>query len=298
MQVETFKLFSDLVETGSFSTTAERNGITQSAVSQRIKAVEDQFGVLLIERGRKNFAVTGEGHVFLKTAHDIIDLYEGIGANLHELRDRVEGELKISTVYSIGFHELPPILDVYRKRFPDVKPVLQYRRANQVYADALSSKADFGLVAYPLARKGVEVETVWKDKLVMICPPGHELAGEKSIKLKRLDDQRFISFEPDLPTRKALDEMLKRAGVKVKEMMEFDNIETVKRGVQIEQALSIVPRDSVREEVQSGVLCQVDLEAENIWRPLGIVRRRNKAITPAMREFVALLKELGKEKGG
>ncbi len=296
MQVETFKLFCDLAETGSFSETAERNGITQSAVSQRIKALEDQYDVLLIERGRKNFAVTSEGDVFLKTARDIIDLYEGIRTRFHVLRDRVEGELKISTVYSIGFHELPPILEVYRKRFSDVKPVIHYRRANQVYADVLASQADLGLVAYPQARKGVEVETVWKDKLVVICPPGHDLAEEKSVALKRLNGQRFVSFEPDLPTRKALDEILKEAGVVVEEVMEFDNIETVKQGVVIEKAISIVPRDSVQREIQSGALCQIDIEAKNIWRPLGIVRRRTKAITPAMREFIALLKELGRDK--
>lgn len=297
MQIETFKLFCDLVETGSFSETAERNGITQSAVSQRIKALEDQYEVLLIERGRKNFAVTVEGDVFLKTARDMIDLYQSIAGSLRAMRDRVEGELKVSTVYSIGFHELPPILEVYRQRFAEVNPVLQYRRANQVYTDVLASKADVGLVAYPQARKGVEVETVWKDKLVMICPPGHELAQQKSIELKQLDGQRFISFEPDLPTRKALDEMLKQAGVEVKEVMEFDNIETVKRGVQIEQALSIVPQDSVKAEIESGVLCKIDIAAQDVWRPLGVVRRRTKAITPAMREFISLLKELGRGKG-
>jgi DNA-binding transcriptional LysR family regulator len=296
MQVETFKLFCDLVETGSFSETAERNGITQSAVSQRIKALEDCYEVVLIERGRKNFAVTGEGEILLATARKMIDLYEGIGPSLHEFLDRVDGELKISTVYSIGFHELPPVLEIYRNRFQKVELSMQYRRANQVYADVLDSKADLGLVAYPKARKGIEVETVWKDKLVMICLPTHELANENSVSLKHLNGQRFISFEPDLPTRKALDGMLKRGGVKVNQVVEFDNIETVKRGVQIENAISIVPQGSVRTEVRDGALCQVDLEVADAWRPLGVVRRRTKAVSPAMREFIAVLKTLGEKK--
>ncbi|MCF6312125.1 MAG: LysR family transcriptional regulator [Verrucomicrobiales bacterium] len=293
MQIETFKLFCDLVDTGSFSDTAERNQITQSAVSQRIKALEDQYQVLLIERGRKNFAVTAEGHALLSTARDMIDLYDSIDVNLRALQNKVEGALTISTVYSIGFHELPPVLEIYRKRFPDVTPHLQYRRANQVYADVLASKADVGLVAYPQARKGVEIEIVWKDKLVMICPAGHELAEHRTIELKQLDGQRFISFEPDLPTRKALDTMLQQAGVQVNEVMDFDNIETVKRGVQIEQAISIVPQDTVKAEIENGSLIQIDIEAIDVWRPLGVVRRRSKAITPAMREFITLLKQQG-----
>lgn len=295
MQVETFKLFCDLVETGSFSETAERNGITQSAVSQRIKALEDCYEVVLIERGRKNFAVTGEGEVLLATARKMLDMYEGIGPSLHEFLDRVEGELKVSTVYSIGFHELPPVLEIFRDRFPNVELAMQYRRANQVYADVLDSKADLGLVAYPKARKGIEVETVWKDKLVMICQPTHPLADSASVSLEQLQDQRFISFEPDLPTRKALDEMLKRGGVKVNQVVEFDNIETVKRGVQIENAISIVPQGSVRTEVRDGALCQVGLEVEDAWRPLGVVRRRSKAVSPAMREFIEVLKTLGEK---
>ena len=294
MQVETFKLFSDLVETGSFSIAAERNGITQSAVSQRIKALEDYYDVLLIERGRKNFAVTGEGDVFLKTAQDIIVLHDGLRTSLHELRDRVDGELKVSTVYSIGFHELPPLLDAYRKRFPHVEPILQYRRANQVYGDVLTSNADLGLVAYPQSRKGVAVDIVWKEKLVIICPPAHELEKQKSITLKELNRQRFISFEPDLPTRQAFDAMLK--GVKVKEMMEFNNVDAVKRGVLSENAISIVPQDSVSTEVQSGELCQIDIAENNVWRPIGIIRRRTKAITPAMREFIKHLKETSEGK--
>ncbi|MEM9017590.1 MAG: LysR family transcriptional regulator substrate-binding protein, partial [Verrucomicrobiota bacterium] len=121
----------------------------------------------------------------------------------------------------------------------------------------------------------------------------HELARRKSLDLKSIDGQRFISFEPDLPTRKAIDGMFTNAGVRVKEVVEFDNIETVKRGVLIENAISIVPSDSVRPEVEAGTLVQVPIEGKFIWRPLGIVRRRTKAITPAMREMIHLLKEGG-----
>ena len=200
MHVESFKVFCDLVETSSFSAAAERNGVTQSAVSQQIKTLENYYDVLLVERGRRNFSVTPEGDVFLKAARVILDAWNEIGTQLEEMRDVVAGTLNVATVYSIGFHELPPFLDKFRKLFPEVDLHINYRRANQVYADVLEAKADLGLVAYPQQRKGIEVEPVWKDRLVLICPPGHPFAKKKKAPLSAIDGERFISFEPDLPT--------------------------------------------------------------------------------------------------
>lgn len=290
MQIETFQVFCDVVETASFSDAADRNGVTQSAVSQQIRALEDKFGVVLIERGKRNFAVTPEGEAFLKAAREIMDVYRGIESQLEIMRDVVAGPLRVATVYSIGFHELPPHLEAFRQLFPEVDLSVQYRRSNQVYLDVLESKADLGLVAYPQSRKGIEIEPAWKDRLVLICPPKHPLAKRKKLPLRAIDGERFISFEPDLPTRKAIDDLLRKNGIKVKEVVEFDNIETVKRGVEIENAVSIVPRESVSDEVAGGTLCCVELEGRNLWRPLGVIRRRAKALTPAMRELMRLLK--------
>jgi len=296
MHIETFQVFCDLVETTSFSEAAARNGISQSAVSQQIRTLEEKFKVILLERGRRNFAVTPEGEVFLKAAQSILEAYNSIGQDLGTMRDVVAGPLTIATVYSIGFHELPPYLETFREQFPEVDLRVHYRRSNQVYADVSENLADLGLVAYPQERKGVEIEPAWKDRLVVICPPNHPLAKRDSLDLKAIDGQRFISFEPDLPTRKAIDGMFTQAGIQVKEVVEFDNIETVKRGVLIENAISIVPSESVRSEVKSGTLAQIMLNGKFVWRPLGIVRRRTKAITPPMREMIRILKQ--KETGG
>lgn len=289
--METFQVFCDLVETTSFSEAAVRNGISQSAVSQQIRALEERFQVTLLERGKRNFSVTPEGEVFLKAAQNILQAYYSIEQDLGTMRDVVAGPLTISTVYSIGFHELPPYLETFREQFPEVDLQVHYRRSNQVYADVSENLADLGLVAYPQERKGVEIEPAWKDKLVVICPPNHPLAKRQSLDLKAIDGQRFISFEPDLPTRKAIDGMFTQAGISVKEVVEFDNIETVKRGVLIENAISIVPSESVRSEVKSGSLAQIAINGKFVWRPLGIVRRRTKAITPAMREMIRILKQ-------
>jgi len=297
MHVESFKVFCDLADTASFSEAAARNGITQSAVSQQLRSLEQRYGAILVERGGRHFAVTAEGASFLEAARRILEIYEGIESELVAMRDVVAGSLTIATVYSIGFHELPPYLERFRNRYPEVDVQVLYRRSNQVYADVSENRADLGLVAYPQERKGVEIEPAWKDRLVIICPPSHRLAKRRSLDLKAIDGERFISFEPDLPTRKAIDGLFSAAGVSVKEVVEFDNIETVKRGVIIENAISIVPSESVATEVEAGTLARIPIKGTFVWRPLGIVRRRNRAVTPAMREMVRILKGISEIEG-
>ncbi|MEM0897040.1 MAG: LysR family transcriptional regulator [Verrucomicrobiota bacterium] len=290
MQIETLKVYCDLIETASFSQSAKINGVTQSAVSQQIRSLESKFDVTLIERGKKNFSMTPEGKVFLEAARSILEIFNGIGDSFQELQDRVAGSLRVATVFSLGLHELPPIVKQYRGRFPEVELKVDYLRSNQVYTEVVEGRADLGIVAYPAKRKGVVVEEFAQDQLVCICPPEHELASQNGIRLKDLGGRKFIAFEPDLPTRKAVDRALRAANVTIEREMEFDNIETVKRAVEVENALSIVPKRSVVGELKGGTLVALEIQSKDMWRPLGIVQKRTRATSPAMREFTDLLK--------
>ena len=291
MQMETFKVFCDLVETARFSRAASLNSITQSAVSQQIRALERHFHVSLIERGKKNFSVTQEGRAFLQASKEILHTFENLGDRIRELQNVVAGELKIATIYSIGLHELPPFLKKFRMLYPDVEVKVDYRRSAQVYGEVLEGHADLGLVAFPAKRTGLVIEDFWRDKLVLICHPDHPLAERKRVRLRDLAGEKFISWEPDLPTRKVIDRLLREEGIQIEHVMEFDNIETVKRAVEIENGISLVPQTSVADESRNGSLVAIEVESFDMWRPLGVLYRRHRAISPAQQQFVALLKE-------
>jgi DNA-binding transcriptional LysR family regulator len=291
MQLETFKVFCDLVETASFSKAAELNEITQSAVSQQIRALEEKFQVALIERGKKNFSVTTEGRAFLQASKEILRAYDSLSERLEELQTAVAGELRISTVQSIGLHELPRNLKLFRKTHPAVEVIVEYLRSAEVYQRVADGAADLGLVAFPTRRKGVTVETYWKDKLVLICAPNHRLAKRRSISINALDNERFISFAFDQPTRKAIDRIFKTNKVVIRRTMEFDNIETVKRAVEIEDGISIVPSATVDEERRLGNLVSVEIECADMWRPIGLVQQKTRGQTAATRAFVTMLKK-------
>jgi DNA-binding transcriptional LysR family regulator len=289
MQIETFKIFRDLVETASFSKAAELNAITQSAVSQQIRALEKRFKTALIRRTKKNFSITPEGKALLQASQEILRTYENLGERLRELNDHVSGNLVIATVHSIGLHELPRNLRAFRRAYPTVEVTVEYLRSAQVYQSVAAGNSDVGLVAYPARHRGVTVESHWKDKLVLICPPNHRFAKRRSIEISSISGEHFISFAFDQPTRKAMDRIFRANNVTIRRSMEFDNIETVKRAVEIDNGIAIVPLASVEEETENGSLRAIEIESVDMWRPIGLVQRRGEP-SAAVRAFISLLR--------
>lgn len=110
-----------------------------------------------------------------------------------------------------------------------------------------------------------------------------------SVTLKDLEGLDVIGYEPDLPTQKAIDAMCEDAGVRIERSMHFDNVDTVKKAVELGPGVAIVPMRAVSAEVESGRLVALMLNEPNCWRPLGILGKRNRAVTPAMREFIRVL---------
>jgi DNA-binding transcriptional LysR family regulator len=290
MQFESLKVFCDLTETESFTKTAQINSVSQSAVSQTISALEKHFNSLLIERSKKNFRLTSEGQVLYHHAKELLQIYDAIHSRMQEIRHVISGDIRIATVYSLGLHDLPPYVKRFMQSYPEVNIHVEYRRANQVYEGVLGNIVDLGLVAYPAPDEKLEIVPLRKDPLVLACHPQHPFAKLKAVKLKALNGQKVISFEPDMPTRKAVDKMLKGQGAAVEHVMEFDNIETVKRAVELDCGVAIVPEATIRQEVANQTLASVPLGGHH-FRPLGAIHRKGKVLSPAIRQFIALLKE-------
>ena len=261
MQIESLKVFCDLAETESFTRAAQINGVTQSAVSQQISSLERQFKSLLIERSKKKFRLTREGEVLYEHSKQIVQNYEGLFSKLQEIKNVISGAIRVATIYSIGLHDLPPYLKKFLKSYPTVNVHVEYRRSNQVYDDVLSNVVDLGLVAYPNKDPKLEVVALRKDVMVLICHPEHPFAKRKTVKLNELHGMKFIGFQPDIPTRQATDRVLKDHDVQVQHVMEFDNIETVKRAVEINAGIAIVPQGTVEQEIAKLTLIEVRLSS-------------------------------------
>ena len=289
MQIENFKIFADLVETKSFSKSAKLNGITQSAVSQQARAMERHFKTLLIDRSQKQFQLTREGQRVYDAAKEMLHTYEKLLSELQELKKVISGTIRISTIYSIGLHELPPFIKKFLHDFPSVNVRVEYRRSNLVYEDILHNSVDFGLIAFPVKQRQIEVLPFRNDHLVLITHPQHALAKRTEVEMKDLVGQKFIGFDPDIPTRKAVDLIFREHKLDIEPVMEFDNIETVKRAVEIDHGIAIVPQATVTQEARQGTLAVLHFKGREFTRPLAILHRKGRVLTPAMKKFIETL---------
>lgn len=290
MHIETLKTFCDLVETGSFSKAAQLNFVSQSAVSQQLKTLENRFAQLLIERNsRKKVVLTEAGKILYAECKEIIERFAALELRLRQPQTAMAGTLKIATVYSVGLHELPPYLKQFMQSYPQVNVRVEYSRTDKIYEACLSNAIDFGIVALPQRRPQLEIIPLREDKLILCCSPEHPLARRRKISLQKLQSENFIAFEKDIPTRKIIDRLLKRANVTVNIVMEFDNIETIKRSVEAGIGIAILPDTVVTSEVRNQQLIALPFTEGDFPRAIGIIHRKGKMFSAAAREFIALL---------
>ncbi len=292
MHIETLKIFCDLVDLQSFSLAAERNFITQSAVSQQIRVLEDKFDRRLLERvrGRREVKLTAAGEVFYRDARVVLAAYDQLHENLRGLVGKIGGTVKVATVYSVGLHELPPKVREFMTKFPSAKIDMEYSRTTRIIRDVMNGTAELGIVAYPEPRRGLTIVPMPSDKLVLICPPDHKLAKRTHVRTKDLHGLDFVLFERDVPTRRAMDKLLKERSVEVKKVAEFDNIETIKRAVEVGFGVAILPEPAVVEAERSGKLAVIPISDKEWVRPDGIIFRSDRVLSHAAKKFVELLK--------
>ncbi len=295
MHIETLKVFCDLVDLESFSLAAERNFITQSAVSQQIRTLEEKFQRRLIERirGRREVKLTAAGDIFYRECGNVLAAYDQLQENLRGVVGKIGGTVKVATVYSVGLHELPSKVREFMTKFPSAKIDLEYSRTTRVVRDVLNGTVELGVLAYPEPRRGLTIAPMPDDRFVLIAPPEHKFARRAKVKVTELKGEDFVLFERDVPTRKAMDRIFRTNGVEVHKVAEFDNIETIKRAVEVGFGLAIVPEPAVTEAKRSGSLAVIQL-AEKYWvRSVGVTYRSDRNLSLAAKKFVELLGDPG-----
>lgn len=293
MHIETLKVFCDLVDLESFSLAAERNFVTQSAVSQQIRALEEKFKRRLLERirGRREVKLTAAGEVFYRESRNVLDAYDQLHESLRGVVGKIGGTVKVATVYSVGLHELPAKVREFMTKFPAAKIDLEYLRSTRVIREVVSGNVELGILALPEPRRGLTITPMPDNLLVLIAPPNHKFASRKKVKVSELSGEDFVHFERDVPTRKAMDKIFKASNVEVNKIAEFDNIETIKRAVEVGFGLAIVPEPAVIEARKAGTLAVIEL-AEKYWvRSVGIIHRSDRNLSLAARKFIELLEQ-------
>jgi DNA-binding transcriptional LysR family regulator len=281
MQLESLKMFCDVVETGSFSRAAQLNHVTQSAVSQQIRALETRYRQKLLSRSARQVTPTPAGERLFRGSKEILTRFGEVEQEIREQSADVVGTVNVSTIYSVGLHELQGLQKNVLRTHPKVNLRLLYRRADQVYDDVILGQSEIGVVAYPLPRAGVDVLPFRDDRLAVVAAPNHAFASKAKVSIQALAGTPFISFDRESPTRKALDRVFREKGLVLDPAMEMDNVETIKRAVELGLGVAVLPLACVQHEVTNGTLVAKPFAEGAITRPIGILIRKGKYLDRA-----------------
>ncbi|MHC5077039.1 MAG: LysR family transcriptional regulator [Planctomycetota bacterium] len=291
MNIETFKVFQDLVELRSFSKVAERNCITQSAVSQQLAQLEIMHKCQLVSRKKRPIELTREGQVLYKACKEILERYDHFKNELNSVKSTSENRINIGAIFSIGMHTLPNYVKKFMVKHPKIHVHIEYLSAERIYDRVLEGDLDVGFVAVPQRDKRLIVYDFEEEPLVLVCSPKHPVAKHSQIDIHSIQFESFISFEKGVPTRGWIDNILDRYNIVIEPVLEFDNIETVKRAVEINSGISILPATAIAQEVANGTIKAVPISNERFFRPTGIIIRKNKIFSKAGQAFMKLLQK-------
>jgi len=295
MHVEMLKIFCDLADLRSFSKTAQKHILSQSAISQQLAQLELAHKCQLINRKKRPIELTKAGQLLYEASKDIMDRYEQFKNELITLQKSSVSRINIAAIFSIGMHTLPNYIKKFMVSYPDVNVHVEYLSARRIYELVLAGDVDIGLVAVPKRDKRLDVYDFEDEPLVLVCNPNHPMARESQIDIHRLQFERFIAFEKDVPTRAWIDSILERYNIVVRPVMEFDNIETIKRAVEIKSGISIMPQTAILQEISSRTINAIPFSNENFIRPTGIIVRKDKIFGQAGRYLIELLRKKSKK---
>src|SRR6185295_2118685 len=278
MHLRFLKTFCDIVDLGSFSRAATANGVSQSNSSQIVHHLEEHLGVQLIDRSKRPFVVTPEGKRFHEGARVIVQRYDDLEREVRSLHEAAAARLTVASIYSVGLAHMSGLLRQFLAAHPRADVRFEYLHPHRVYEVVDQGQADLGLVSYPEESDSLAAIPWRTEPVVGVCYPQHPLTKRRSVSLRMLRNEPFVAFQEGLKIREEIDAAFALNDVSVRVALAFDNIETIKRAIEIGAGISLLPEPTVAREIESGSLVQIPLEGTWLARPLGIIHRRDRKL--------------------
>src|SRR4029077_2336061 len=291
MHLETLRLFCDVVRHRSFSRGAAQNVVSQSAASQAMQQLEAELGVALLDRTKRPFVVTPEGQAFYEACRRLLESWEKAKAEIAAVKARVDGTVRGAAIYSVGLHDVSRNVQRFMSLYPEARVQLECLHPHKVVEAVIQGEADVGIMSYPPTARGLSIVPLRSEPMAFVCHPNHRLARRRLVMPADLNGETFIAFDAGLTIRKAIDRALRQHNVRVNTVMAFDNSEPTKQAIIIAAGVSILPRHTVQNEASIRTLAVVPVAIADLVRPVGLIHRRQKPLTPTVSRFIQLLKD-------
>ena len=289
MNFQALEVFCQVVRRRSFSRGAASLGISQSAASQVVAHLESELGFQLIDRRRRPLEPTSAGRLYYQGCQEMLHQHRAVLEKIHNQQKVLGGSVRVASIYSAGLHTLTRYIRRFLSLHGDSNVRLEYFHPVKVYSAILEDEADLGVISYPRPHRDLHVIPWVEEEMVLACPPNHPLARKERISLADLDGETFVAFDPELKIRREIDRRLRKRQIAVKVVSDFDNIETIKQALEISSAVSILPASSIEREVQRNSLLGIPIHDLDLRRPVGVIHKRRRQLTPTAARFLGLL---------
>jgi DNA-binding transcriptional LysR family regulator len=291
MQLESLKIFCDVVRHRSFSQAARFHEITQSAVSQIVSQLEKCVHVQLIDRSTRPLQVTPLGLTFFEGCTVLLDQYESLEARIRNAQVEISGTVTVAAIYSVSLSDMGQYVKCFQAELPKTQVHIDYLHPDRVYERVMNGTADLGLVSFPKKTPHLTAVNWREEEMVLVCPPKHPLANRQAAPVRELNGLPYVHFDRNLLVRRRVDRFLREKNVSVDIVAEFDSIENIKQAVSIGAGIAILPEPTIRREVKARSLACVPLLGCKLSRPLAIVHQRGNRLSAAAKRFIKLLLE-------
>lgn len=289
MQIRALKVFCEVAGRRSFSRAADAQGLTQPSVSQIVQQLEESLGVRLIDRSQRPLGLTSEGNLYYQGCQKLLHEYDALEERIRSSREEINGRVRIASIYSVGLSHMNRHIRDFMSEHPESSVQIQYQHPSEVHRLVEQGEVDLGLVSYPRSSSSIEA-TAWREETMsVVCAPEHPFASRDGVAVEELDGVDFIAFDVHLQIRREIDRLLAQHGVKASVRQVFDNVETMKRAVEINLGVALLPEPTVAREVELATLVSRPLAGVELMRPLGVIRHRGWPLGRAAEAFFKYL---------
>jgi len=289
MNLRDLDLFCEVAHLGSFSKAAKSHGMSQPAASEIVKSIEEHLGCDLLNRAVRPLELTPEGVIYYDGCRQLLDEYRRLEDRVLQRRDKVVGPVRVGAIYSVGLLQFDGYVREFERLYPDAALDLQYLHPEEVLSRVVSEEVDLGLMSFPPKRSDLNC-IPWQDQaIVVVVPPEHSFAKRDGLRVEELEGENLVGFTSELQMRTETDKWLRQAKVHVNVVHAFDNIENIKRAVEVGSGIALLPVPTVRREVELGSLVAIPLENVQWFRRLAIIHKKTKPFATAITRFLELL---------
>lgn len=285
------RVFATVAEMESFSRAAEELHMTQPAVSQYIKSLENLMGTKLLERGNKYVRLNKAGEIVYHHAKEILGLYTKMHDLINDLTNKTSGSLSIGASYTFGEYVLPHIIHKMHEKYPLIVPTITIGNTKEIANLVLGHQLDVGIIEGEWKDKHLVIEPFAKDSMYIVASRKHRLAQEKEeIDVAELEKETWIVRENGSGTREATEKMFKLCKINPKNKLEFGSTQLIKESVEKGLGITMLSYWAIRKECELGTLKMLDVQKLPIVREFSIVLR-SPFQTKALNVFLELLRE-------